>query len=1177
MKIKQLDLIAIGPFTKRNIAIEDNINDFHIIYGVNESGKSSALNALRYLLYGIPDRTSYDFLHQYAKMRIGGILRHSDNSHIEFIRRKGKKNTLYSPDDEYALKENALDHFLSNVDSDRFNTMFGIGHSDLVAGGQEIIRGGGALGQALFSAGTGISDFRKLLVYLQTEAEKLFTPTARKRKINQILNKLNENHREIRAIRLLSSVWQKHDRELRQTEKLRTSIEEEISKKRKQIHHLDRIRSAYPLIAQRKSLQNLYDQFKEAVLLPDGFGDQVREYIHKLRTAQEMEGIIQINIKEIEKSIREIVISERILKGRSTIKDLFKELGSYQKAQKDRNDLQTRISGLSREAKSILREFDNSLKIENAEKYRLKKVQIEKIRSLSSKCVSINSQNEDCEKNIQRLKNQLEIKSKDISQLNTPVRCDELKKAVEKSIQSLILEKQFYNEQAEIQKDVKIIEKSLAQQNLWKKDPEELDDLILPSMETIEEYSNIYDKLIGKIERTEEVISDLDDQISKSDGLIAEIQLKHEVPTEIDLINARNQRNTGWKLIRSKLENAKIPEKAVSDFTFSIKPDTDLPEAFEISMENADNIADRLRREADRVANKAKLIAERQVLINKSNKEKDSLDKLKMQLKSAEKNWFKEWKTVGIEPLSPRRMRTWTLNQNNLIEKYRTIQERISKNKNLKSAFEDHTRILTDCLGKFKISIKDKTKNLSELINIAEKFIKQQEENFIEYNRLRTEIKLHEAELNSAIRESVSLQNKLETWQQAWGKAVVPLGLAEDATPEQASIVMDEISSLFKKLEEASILKSRIKGIDRDADNYIYKAKEFVREVAPELYDLNIEEVISELNFILNQSLKAEMELDNNNKQLKKEIERKKINNEQIVNIKVKLDEMCREAKCNENAQLLMAENNSKERRRIEKELKLVEARLTELSAGTMIEDFIAEAEKVDFDSIEGDLLKLEDQIKDLEFQKSQLDEKIGEEKNELGKMDGNSRTAELEEKRQEILATLENDVLNYSRFKIGEIILTNVIEKYRKEHQDPVLQKTNRLFSKLTVGSFRGVRAEIDEKGQPYLVGVRAENNEIVKIEGMSDGTIDQLFLALRLASLENYLEMNEPMPFIVDDILIKFDNQRAIATLKILSELSKKCQVLFFTHHQHLVDLAINHIPKTGYCLYNLNGESV
>ena len=91
----------------------------------------------------------------------------------------------------------------------------------------------------------------------------------------------------------------------------------------------------------------------------------------------------------------------------------------------------------------------------------------------------------------------------------------------------------------------------------------------------------------------------------------------------------------------------------------------------------------------------------------------------------------------------------------------------------------------------------------------------------------------------------------------------------------------------------------------------------------------------------------------------------------------------------------------------------------------------------------------------------------------------------------------------------------------------------------------------------QQVLVGLR-RNGECTGVEGMSDGTRDQLYLSLRIASLEKYLESSVPMPFIVDDILIRFDNKRSGATLKVLGYLSKRTQVLFFTHHSRLVELA-------------------
>lgn len=108
-----------------------------------------------------------------------------------------------------------------------------------------------------------------------------------------------------------------------------------------------------------------------------------------------------------------------------------------------------------------------------------------------------------------------------------------------------------------------------------------------------------------------------------------------------------------------------------------------------------------------------------------------------------------------------------------------------------------------------------------------------------------------------------------------------------------------------------------------------------------------------------------------------------------------------------------------------------------------------------------------------------------------------------------------------------------------------------------LTRGSFAGLRPDCDASGRAVLVGVRP-GGQTVAIAGMSDGTCDQLYLALRIALLESSLEGREPLPFMVDDILIMFDDERAAAALEALTQLSEKTQVILFTHHEHLVEVA-------------------
>jgi uncharacterized protein YhaN len=176
--------------------------------------------------------------------------------------------------------------------------------------------------------------------------------------------------------------------------------------------------------------------------------------------------------------------------------------------------------------------------------------------------------------------------------------------------------------------------------------------------------------------------------------------------------------------------------------------------------------------------------------------------------------------------------------------------------------------------------------------------------------------------------------------------------------------------------------------------------------------------------------------------------------------------------------------------------------------------------------------------------------------------MDGGDRAAVIAEEMQTIIGGLERDVEQYARLKIATRVLSLAIERFREKSQGPILKRASNRFSRITCGSFEGVRADQDPDGNPVLVGVRPGGRQIVPVEGMSDGTADQLYLALRLAGLEHYLDGNEPMPFIVDDILIKFDNSRAAAALQALAEISTKTQVIFFTHHRHLVELAATHV---------------
>jgi uncharacterized protein YhaN len=190
--------------------------------------------------------------------------------------------------------------------------------------------------------------------------------------------------------------------------------------------------------------------------------------------------------------------------------------------------------------------------------------------------------------------------------------------------------------------------------------------------------------------------------------------------------------------------------------------------------------------------------------------------------------------------------------------------------------------------------------------------------------------------------------------------------------------------------------------------------------------------------------------------------------------------------------------------------------------------------------------------------------------------MDGSARAAEAAEAAEELKARLALEVEEYSRHRLAAVVLRESIERYRQRTQGPVLDRAGGLFNRLTLGSFEGLSIHYDDQDRPVLRAVRPGGTEAVGIEGLSLGTADQLYLSLRLASLEAYLENHEPIPLVVDDILVQFDDHRAAAALQALADLSRRTQVVLFTHHAHVCQMAQSCVNPDQLIPHSLSGRN-
>jgi uncharacterized protein YhaN len=476
----------------------------------------------------------------------------------------------------------------------------------------------------------------------------------------------------------------------------------------------------------------------------------------------------------------------------------------------------------------------------------------------------------------------------------------------------------------------------------------------------------------------------------------------------------------------------------------------------------------------------------------------------------------------------------------------------------LSSDIDSHRLLLIQSLQSIPNQTVSEKTSLTRLIEMAAQVVEDQDQ--LEKRReelIRDKTRL-EKELAAVSLRLETNEAKLDQWQKKWELAVRPIGLMEDAMPSQALAVLEDLRILFDKIKEADILQKRIQGIHRDEAAFNARVDQLVERAASDLKGQPSNEAVMELQNRLKQSRDARSKQQTFKKQIIKEQQRNLQIQEKITGIQAALHQMCDEASCKHYTELAEVEKLSNRRRNLIAELKNAEDRLRQLSGGDTVDEFTQEARQVDPDTLSSEIHFLEERIQEVSNKKSKLDNIIGREENELEKMDGSAKAAMIAEEIQFLSGDIANAVEKYAGLKIATKALNMAIERYRDRSQGPILECASRLFEQITSGSFSALRAEYDSGGQPVLVGVRKGSGDIVSIDGMSDGTADQLYLALRLAGLETYLENNEPIPFIVDDILIKFDNERAVATLQVLAELSQKTQVIFFTHHRHLVELA-------------------
>ena len=184
----------------------------------------------------------------------------------------------------------------------------------------------------------------------------------------------------------------------------------------------------------------------------------------------------------------------------------------------------------------------------------------------------------------------------------------------------------------------------------------------------------------------------------------------------------------------------------------------------------------------------------------------------------------------------------------------------------------------------------------------------------------------------------------------------------------------------------------------------------------------------------------------------------------------------------------------------------------------------------------------LEDTIRVLAETKAEqhnLQQKLGQCQ---GQMETLGQAEQLEQEKAKALSRIAQLELHYRALVRAQETLAQATLELQRRFAPRISQRAQSLFGKLT-----GQRYNRLNLLQDLSVEAGAEGeNTLRSTLWRSDGTVDQLYLALRLAVAE---ELTPDAPIILDDVLVRFDDNRMRAALEILREAANQKQVILFT----------------------------
>ena len=1175
MRLDRLDLLAYGPFHERTLTLGPG---FHLIYGPNEAGKSTTLRAVSSLLFGFPRTLEDHFRFDAADLLIGGEVVASDGRRLSFMRRRRGKGA-FADDKGSPLDPQALAPFTGGMDREEFERLFSLNGVRLREFALSLLADGGGLGTGLVEAGAGIVGLRKRIEALSAEREELFTARGRTKVLNTLITRYGDLRKAARD-RSLSPT------EYKRLESERSRLKGEVDRLRREQAEVDReIRSGerilriLPKKARYRAIMERLASLSSVPLLPqEAFDRRIRAESELMAASEEVD--------RLEKALADLLAKKEATPVEESLTLMEKELealegrrGAIAQSQSELPRRREERERLRQEVSRLMEGLGWAEEPSDLPTLLPSEARLKTIESLLEKMTSLDSLLEETLRTLARAENDLALLQKEIADRDAPPDLppiealhERVRRLVENAAGHARMEKTIEAESRRLSESVQSLGCPSGEMS-------DLRSMRAPSESTILDFDRRFNALFDRETSLRQEIEALEKREREADSKIRRLGGEGNLVSLAELQEIREHRDRVFDLLVRRHIAAEPEGGEACRAAFPQETSTPIERARHVAraIGESDRAADALRSHAQEAAEMSLLRRERGECARLREESLGRLEALTREITQLAADWGALWPPGFVriggsgrpEPL-PEALRSWQKSREALsLQEEKLASERLL----LEEARGEEELLRQEAAPLFlRLGLLPGGREKQGAARLAAAplpEIKARLDGVLTEGRelkkrLDTDANLLKERGRSVRQKKEDLtehQKSIERWDKDFREALEKAGFPEGIGEAEARARIDSLRRLaivegelrglsdrIRKMEDDEVLFSRTvldlwkrAGLEGDPPGSL--------EGATLLIDLSRK---NRDNMVRAKALEERL----------RELEKEKVRAENSCRKSHSLLEtLSRDAGASDPEELARIEERSREKGALRKEQEDLEGQILSEGEGESLETILARTEGVDAEA-------LRQKVAEAGERKSLLVEAFERALSEQAaftvqadqRLEGLS--VDVEQEAEGVLAEISAQVTEYLRLTAMAAVLRRAMELYRERTQGPLLQQGSRLFETMTGSHYRALQADFDDRGSPVLRAGRPDGTSL-DTDSLSDGTLDVLYLSLRLAAVRRHNAMAEPLPFLADDLFVNLDDERSRLAFGVLGESARASQVLFFTHPRHIVDLAREVLP--------------